>query len=173
MEIKIKKKINWSTLLILIIYEFFVLIFIFITSYIAILEIVQDWHFSEFIIISVMLILLGLFVLDKILWQVNGSEIIIMDNENLVIQKKGKIFTKQNIISLFEIDSIEQKDYKTALYTLFVKMMGMRDGKICIEYLGRNTYVGQSLTNSKALECVEDMNELLSNYKKTTLQKTP
>jgi hypothetical protein len=161
MEIKIKKKTNWITLIILCIYELFILFFMFLFSYITIIEITQDRLFSDLIIASFFLIFLGVFLLDKILWQIFGQEIIIMDKEKLIVQKKGKIFTKRNIIYLFEIDNIEQKDYKTTFSTLFFKIMGMRGGKICIKYLEKNVYVGQSLSNSEALEYTKIMNKIL------------
>ena len=169
MERRFKKKTNWGTLIMLCVYELFVVFFIFIWTYAAIVEIIHDGETSEFLTISIMLLLLGLFILDLILWQIRGYEFVRMDNGTLTIRKKGKLFSISNTIDLSEIENIYLKNYNTTFYTLFVKIMGIKGGKICIEYLGRSIYVGQSLTDEEASKYIGEMNKLLSDYRKERL----
>jgi len=115
--------------------------------------------FSEIDIISLLfLATLWIFTLDLILWQVNGTEIISMNKEALVVKKRGKLFTTQNIINLFEIENILLRDYEITIYTRYVESVGIRGGKICIEYLG------QDLSKMDAFQYVEEMNKLLFDY---------
>ena len=163
-EKRFKKKTNWITLIMLCIYELFVIFFLFIWTYAAIMEVIGE--IFEFLAISILLLLLGLFVLDLILWQVRGYEFIKITNETLTVRKTGKLFSIPNVINLSEIENIYLKNYNTTFYTLFVKIMGIKGGKISIEYLGRNIYLGQSLTDEEASKYVGEVNRLLLDYRK-------
>jgi len=68
--------------------------------------------------------LLGFFILDWILWQIKGFELIRMNNETLTIKKKGKIFSIPEKLNLSQIKNIYLKEYKATTFTLFFKIMG-------------------------------------------------
>ena len=155
MEKKIKKHTNWVILIMLCVYEFFIVSFIFIIAYITI----YHKYIAELLTILIILILLGLFISDWILWQIKGYEIIKMNKETLTIKKKGKIFSIPENIKLSQIKNIYFKNYEAPIYMLFLKIIGIEGGKICIDYSGGSIYVGQSLTNEEALECINEMNE--------------
>ncbi|HOF15622.1 MAG TPA: hypothetical protein PLF32_02275 [Bacteroidales bacterium] len=164
MEIKIKKNINWGILIMLCICELFILFFIFIWTYAAIMEIIFDKKISDFLIVSVVLILVSLFVLDLILWQIKGYEFIEMNEKTLTIRKKGKIFNIPEKINLTQINDIHLENYKATFFTLFFKIMDIEGGKICIDSSDGRIYMGQSLTDKEALRYINEMNEFLSSH---------
>lgn len=163
MEKKFKKQTNWTSLIMLCIYELFVLFFIVIWAYATIIEIIYYKETSVFLIIFIVLVSLGTFILDWIFWQIRGYEYIKIDNTTITIKKGGKIFNSTNIVSLSDVDNICLEDYRTTIYTLFIKTIGIKGGKICIEYLGRKIYIGQSLTDKEAVENIEDLKIAFSN----------
>jgi len=162
MEKKFKKRTNWNTLFILCVNELFVFFFVVIIGYNTFIEIIYNRD-TSFLFSFILLVSVGTIILDFILWQIRGYEYIKIDNTYMTIKKRGKIFKSTNIVNLSDIDDIYLQDYRTTLYTLFIRMMGIRGGKICIEYLGRKTYIGQSLTNKEAVENIEHLKTALSN----------
>ena len=109
--------------------------------------------------ISILLILLWVFILDLIIWQFKGLEIIAITNETLVLKKRGRIFTSKKTINLFEIEDILIKETKTTIYARFRKILGISDGEICIKYLGCNVSIGQDISDEEAIQCVEEVNK--------------
>jgi hypothetical protein len=165
MEKKFKKQTNGTTLFMLCIYELFVIFFSIVWGYASVIEIIYDKKTSDFLIVFIVLVFIGILILDWIMWQLRGYECIKTDNLTLTIKKGGKIFSSSKIINLFDIDNIYLEDYRTRLNTLFVKIIGIRGGKICIEYLGRKTYIGQSLTDKEALENIDYIKNAIYNTK--------
>ncbi|HBN05861.1 MAG TPA: hypothetical protein DD434_08765 [Bacteroidales bacterium] len=162
MEKKFKKRTNWNTLIILCVNELFVFFFIVIIGYNTFIEIIYNRD-TSFLFSFILLVSVGTIILDFILWQIRGYEYIKIDNTSITIKKRGKIFNTTNIINLSDVDDIYLQEFKTTLFTLFLKMMGIRGGKICIEYLGRKTYIGQSLTNKEAVENIDELKKKLEN----------
>ena len=152
--------------MILGIYGMFVLFFIILFS----LEIIDEIFYSTYthsllIFTLLVLLLLLLWIIDTLLWQIIGYEIIMILDNVLIIRKKGKLLPSKREISFFEIDKIQVKNYPVTLFNLFYKIMGIKGGKVNIKYLGRETYMGQGLTDEEALECVETINRLLFDYR--------
>ena len=160
MEKRLKKRINWNILIMLCVYELFIVSFILILVYTIVeAEIMFD---REFLAIPIIFILLGLFILNCILWQIKGYELIRINNETLTIRKKGIIFNIPEKLNLSQIKNIYLKEYKTTIFTLFLKIMGIEGGKICIDYSGNSIHFGQSLTDEEVLECINEINKFLS-----------
>ena len=133
----------------------------------------DDYGASRFLFgIASIIILLLLFTLDGILWHLRGKEIVRMNNEKLIIKKRGGLFRSQKSINLFEIDEIFFEPYPSNFFSLSAnfKSIGLRGGKICVEYKGRHVvYIGQSISDEEAKECVEEMNAKLLEFSKQYL----
>ena len=162
----IKKQMNWITTLVLSVFLLFVLFFEILLVFIMGVDISNnesptglDW------ITLVALSLLLVMILDVIIWQIIGYEVIQMEDAQLIYQKRGKLFSCTRRIPYYEIDSIQVKSYPTTIYNLRFKLLGTRGGKIKIEYLGRDLFFGLGLTEEKAQEYVLQMNKILMKDK--------
>ena len=71
-----------------------------------------------FLILSPFLIIIPLIpyliFLNKLIWEWKGVEMILIDEENLIIRRKPKIFNRELVMPLREIESIEYRE-KTSL----------------------------------------------------------
>jgi len=106
----------------------------------------------------VLLALVIIFVLDRILWQIRGVEILVID-ENIEVLKKGKIFTSRKVITFSEFESFDYgNDDKIPL---IIRVYGIRGGKIIINYLGRSLRMGQDLSVNQAKTIVDEVDHIL------------
>ena len=168
MTVLIAKQIHWIVILATGIFSLLVLFFeILIVSMISIDIINGEFPTGLDWITLVCLSLLLIIILDVILWQIKGYEIVQMEDANFIYQKRGKLFCYTKTIPYFEIENIRVKSLPTTIYNLRCKMLGTRGGKIKIEYLGREFFFGFGLTEEKAQEYVLLMNELLTKYNST------
>ena len=140
----IKKRCNYIILFANILVSIGIVILLCFLGYGIIEEPDEFWEFWYIVLI----LLIFLFnSIDNICWNVCGKEIIKIDENNLIIQRKGKIFPSKIIIQLSEIENIEIKQYKPSLidfYFMILKGYAKR-GNLIIHYLGRCLYFGQDL----------------------------
>jgi len=166
-----KKKANWNLVSSLSIFSIFVLFMLTLLLFLGIGEIMRGYsNFGKIALcFASVVILVLLSQVNTILWQIRGQEVVHIDNERLVIKKKKKLFNSQKSINLLEIDEIFFEPYPEKLFTAsaYFKWMGIRGGKICVEYRGRNAvYIGQNISDDEAKKCIEEMNAKLSEYNK-------
>jgi hypothetical protein len=106
----------------------------------------------------VLLALSIIFVLDRVLWQIRGIEMLIID-ENIEVLKKGTIFNSRKVITFSEFESFDYgNDNKIPL---MIRVYGIKGGKIIINYLGRSLRLGQDLSISQAKTIVEEVDHIM------------
>lgn len=163
MDLCIKKETNWLILFILGIYELFVTFFMLLSGYIMIAEITEENGYSlDFLPLFILLILLWTIVLDLILWNMNGREIIEIVDDSIIIRKKGRLFNKTFSIEFFEIENVYLQKKGGSILDKLKKVVG-RNGRICISYLGRSVSVGSDLTEQEAVEYINKLKAFLKN----------
>jgi hypothetical protein len=101
---------------------------------------------------------MGLVILNIILWNLNGKEIIQVTNEKIVLRKTGKLFSSISIIDRYELESIHFEN----IDNLPGKLYKLNGGKIIFKYLGMEKRIGQNLTSREATVVVNDLNNLIS-----------
>lgn len=172
MKVEITKNINWIISIVLILFEIITLFFIFLFCYVFFTDLRYSEYFSSGNLFTIIILFfLALYVLDIIIWKIRGYEILEMDNRELIVKKRGKLFPTRNIISIIEIEKIQVKDYPKKFSNLFLRLVGTKGGKINIRYLGRDIYAGQGLTSEKAYALEKKMNNLLLTYKESVESK--
>jgi len=173
MEKIFKKKTGWGLVFGLSVFSIIMLIVLkgFLQAWIE--EIMRGDGIPElfFVPIAIMVLTL-LFIFNIILWQIRGQETVCMDNEKLVIKKGKRLFNIPKAINIYEIDEIFFEPYPAKFFSAssFLEMVGLRGGKICVEYKGRYVvYIGQSISDEEAKKCVEEMNVKLLEFNKQHL----
>ena len=131
-----------------------------------------------FIFLSLPL-LLNLYLINYIFWQLRGYEIVEMNEKTLSIKRMGKLFNDSSMISTNKIELIkDQKKYDPSKFGdsiwinpfLFSEIAGEEGGKIRVIYKTKifgfsfkiSTFFGQGLSNEEALMYVQQMNKILS-----------
>jgi hypothetical protein len=107
---------------------------------------------------------------DYFIWQITGYEVLEVNSQDIILQKKGKIFPNKNIIKLETVESISITDYKYLSWTDFIfvldlskfaKLLGETGGKICVEYSKNSINFGQGLTEEEAIELVAEIKQYM------------
>lgn len=155
MNIELKHKINWFILVIFCIIE----IFFIGCAYAWINAGVMMGAPKELIFVPILLILSAIWYLDFIIWQVRGFEVISMDDDDLIIKKRGKLFNSKVMININDIENIEISKFKLR-YLLFNNhyFSAFGVGKICVRYLGRSYRFGYGISKDEALRHIEEIN---------------
>lgn len=172
MKLTIRNKKNWYSITILgIIFSLLNLIVLFI-FYTMLFESQSLFRIEDIIMLLLLVgifILFDVYLLNSILWQLNGYEVVEMNNRELIIHKKGKIVRNKFIISTSEIEKIEIQEYLDVAFgnTIFInisefsKILGESGGRIKVTYSGKTIDFGRSLSDKEALYYVEQMINLL------------
>jgi hypothetical protein len=151
---EIKLEPNWDSIRGLVIFTFF--------NFAALVYFLYGlMRFSsngEYLLPVIVFSILGVVMLNIILWNVNGKEIIELHSEQIIIKKTGKIFNSINTIELYELESI----LIDASVNPEGKLYRLNDGKIVFKYLGMEKKVGPSLSLKDAEVIVNDLNNLLA-----------
>lgn len=155
MNIELKHRINWFLLVFLSIYELFIIG----CTYAWISAGVMVGTHKALIFVPIFLIMFAIWFLDFILWQVRGYEVISMDDDDLIIKKRGKLFNSKMMININDIENIEVSKFKLR-YLLFNNLYfsAFGVGKICVRYLGRSYRFGYGITKDDAKEYIEEIN---------------
>ena len=124
------------------------------------------------------LILVNLYFVNYIFWQIRGYEVIELTAKALSITRKGKLFKDSSIIPMYAIEKIEEnKKYAPTKFGnsiwrnpfLISKIVGEEGGRIRVIY---NTKIigfrlkiaidfGQGLSKEEAYLYVKQMNEIV------------
>jgi hypothetical protein len=98
---------------------------------------------KDFAFIVIVMIIIGLLILDRFLWQIKGVELLLI-TDKIVLIKKGKLYKSTKQIDFNEYESISfDKDNTTSIIS---KLYGLKGGNIKINYLGRQTRFGQDIS---------------------------
>jgi len=109
--------------------------------------------------VMILIIIVLVFVLDILLWQLKGVEILII-SDKIELIKNGKLFKMRKSIDFNELESISiDNDPDTPF---LIKLFGLSGGKIIIKYLGRSTRIGQDISISYAEIAVEELDKVIS-----------
>ena len=95
----------------------------------------------------ILMIIAGLWLLDRFLWQIHGTEQLVI-SDKMEIVNGGKLFKSTTRIEFNEIESIYHDDRQGA--SLAGRLFGLRGGKIIIEYAGRKIRFGKHITTTMA-----------------------
>ena len=122
--------------------------------------------------------LINLYIINYIIWQIRGYEIIEMSEEMLSIKRKGKLFHDSSTISINKIVKVEEHKYEPPTFAsswhnpfMVSKMSGEEGGRIRVIYNTKflvfrfkiATDFGQGLSKEEACIYVKQMNDILSN----------
>ncbi len=136
-------------------------------------EFYVNLNFFLFLFWIFFLVYADLYAIDHILWNITGYEEIKMDEEKLLISKRGRLFKNNIHIKTLEIKSIEEQEYfhETFFsslfqgYKKFSHAIGETGGRMLIKY-GRNGKLeidfGLGISKKDAKIYVEQMNEILN-----------
>jgi hypothetical protein len=139
-KIECKKHTKWMFALFL---GLFLIILITILSTILYGLINTPSRIGDFAFFVIVMIVFGLIILDRFLWQIKGVELLMITNK-IVLIKKGKLFKSTKQIDLNEFESVSfDQDNETAMIS---KLYGLKGGKIKINYLGHCTRFGQDIS---------------------------
>ncbi|MDP4269180.1 MAG: hypothetical protein Q8909_03520 [Bacteroidota bacterium] len=161
-KIELKRKTNWILAIFLLVWMIVWAVVTFGFVYSAI-----DWGIMEQLAFPIFCLLLsGIFVFDRLLWQLNGKEVVIIDDK-IKIFKTGKLFTSKNNIELYEVSHISCSDDKKEI-SFMARIYGLRGGKIIIHYLGRKTRIGQSISIQEAEIIAKVLSSQIENARNKT-----
>lgn len=155
-EIAIPKKTNWFVTIFL---GFWILLWIIAMTTIAYGLITTPSRIEDLIFIWIFFFLAGLFCIHIFFWQVLGTEILVIDNENLVVRKRGALINFSKRIEKKIIDNVSYDDDKHT--PGWIKFWGLGGGKLIVEYLGRRIRLGQNLTGEEAEKLCEQLKQIL------------
>lgn len=94
-----------------------------------------------------LMIIAGLWLLDRFLWQIHGTEQLRI-SDKIEIVHGGKLFKSTSRIEFNEFESIYHDDRQGA--SLAGRLFGLRGGKIIIEYAGRKIRFGKHISTTMA-----------------------
>ncbi len=188
MSITIKKRKNWYAFILLAIFSlllnYIVLSFIyaFILEDISISEITSR-SIKETLIIGLPLILLDVYLIDRMVWQISGYEQVEVSDNTLIIKKRGKILRYTLRIPFSDIKEVEQQDYQRigCLSSIWVNPFGASDdieetgGRVKVTFTEKILFwrattklaFGLGFTAEKASGCVEQLKKHLQDYQTT------
>lgn len=116
---------------------------------------------GEPIIILGFFLFVGTFVLNIFLWHLKGREQITITEQELIIEKKGTLFTIPRRFELFEINKIRIAN--TNRPTRWTDLWGLSGGNIEILYFRQKKYFGQSIEKEQARELIQQVETKKSN----------
>lgn len=96
---------------------------------------------------AILMIIAGLWILDRFLWQIHGTEQFQI-SDKIEIVNGGKLFKSTTRIEFNEFESIYHDDRQGA--SLAGRLFGLRGGKIIIEYAGRKIRFGKHISTTMA-----------------------
>jgi hypothetical protein len=161
-KIEFKKQTNWIFAIFL---GLFIIILIAILATIIYGLITTPSRIQDFAFIVIIMILIGLVILDRFLWQIKGVELLLI-TDKLILIKKGKLYKSTKQIDFNEYESISyDKDNQTSI---IAKLYGLKGGNIRINYLGRQTRFGQDISLKLAeivtKEIDNEIKKIINNY---------
>jgi flagellar biosynthesis protein FliQ len=179
----IKNKANWYAIfnLLLLLLIPILIVGVFIALSFASNTPIYELSIFEFISLLIV-IAFGLFIVNWIVWQLNGYEEVTLDEMELFIQRKGKLVNEKFRIKTAIIQTIEEHEYMPITFGsrilrnpfLFSKLIGESGGRIIVKY-GINkmnkVVFGLGLTPEEARAIVKDMNVFLSENFEQQLKK--
>lgn len=113
---------------------------------------------SDFAFVLVLSTLIGAWILDRFLWQIHGSEVLVI-SDKIEIIKTGKLFESKKSIDFYEYESISfDNDTHTPFW---LKLYGLKGGKIRIKYLDHELRVGQDITLDMAESVSKEFNDTI------------
>lgn len=162
MNIELKHKINWFLLIFLSLYE---LLIIGCTHAWISAGVMVGTH-KELIFVPILLIMVAIWFLDFILWQLRGYEVITMDDDDLIIKKRGKLFNSKVMININDIENLEASKFKL-IYLLFTNryFSPFGVGKISVRYLRKTYRFGFGISKDEALRHIEEINTNISQIR--------
>ncbi|MFB1012497.1 MAG: hypothetical protein QMC68_01990 [Bacteroidia bacterium] len=116
---------------------------------------------GEFMLILGFFLFAGTFVLKIFLWHLKGREQITITEQELIIAKKGTIFTIPRRFELFEINKICIANTNRPLRWTY--LWGLSGGNIEILYFHQKKYFGQSIEKEQAKELIQQLETKKSN----------
>lgn len=162
MNIELKHKINWFLLIFLSLYELLTIgcIYAWISAGVMI------GSPKGLILFLIIMIMLAIWFLDFILWQVRGYEVISMDDDDLIVKKRGKLFNSKVMININDIENLEASEFKL-IYLLFTNryFSPFGVGKISVRYLRRTYRFGFGISKDEALRHIEEINTNISQIR--------
>ena len=84
-----------------------------------------------------------LIVVDKLIWEWKGVETVLLDDENLIIRRKPKIFGRETVVPLMDIDAVEYREQTTLESSWWGPSVS--DWKLHQEKLQVRTWVGAKI----------------------------
>lgn len=84
-----------------------------------------------------------LIVVDKLIWEWKGVETVLLDDENLIIRRKPKIFGRETVVPLLDIDAVEYREQTTLESSWWGPSVS--DWKLHQEKLQVRTWVGAKI----------------------------
>lgn len=103
---------------------------------------VEEGIVACIIVISLILILY-LILVDKLIWEWKGVETVLLDDENLIIRRKPKIFGRETVVPLLDIDAVEYREQTTLESSWWGPSVS--DWKLHQEKLQVRTWVGAKI----------------------------
>lgn len=161
-KIEFKKQTNWIFAVFL---GFFTIVLIAILATIMYGLVTTPGRIQDFAFIIIAMILIGLLILDRFLWQIKGVELLLI-TDKIILIKKGKLYKSTKQIDFNDYESISfDKDNQTSI---IAKLYGLKGGNIRINYLGRQTRFGQDISLKLAEIVVKEIDneikKIIKNY---------
>lgn len=139
-KVEFRKTPNWFiTLFLGTVFISFLIALVVITN----LILLTDNSNPDHALFLMLIVILEIWILDLLLWQLNGRETLQISNK-IEILKHGKIFKSVKIIEFNEFELVYSEEDNTNSF--LAKLYGLKGGKIVINYLGRDTRFGQDIT---------------------------
>lgn len=117
---------------------------------------------EEIVIFTTFFFIAAIFVFKIFLWHLRGKEKIVLNDNELKIEKLGTIFTFSQKYELHLIENLSLTSIPTT--PLWIRIWGLGGGQIKFEYLGQNKYFGQSLNREEASVIIKDLNNFQKDY---------
>jgi hypothetical protein len=133
----------------------FLIVWLFITTPLT-YGVISTLRFDMFTLSDSFFLLVGLYVIDQFLWQVNGKEVIIL-TDLLEIHKLGKLLKMKTFIKLSKIDSISYSEDNQTNY--FLKTYFYKGGNIRIMTSDNCIRLGQNIPSNLAKKIVSELEE--------------
>jgi len=156
-KIELKKRINWPFTIFL---GLWLIIWIAIFGTIFYGLITTPNRIGDLVFVVILGIIIGLWVVDRFLWQISGVELLIITNKIELI-KKGKLYKSCQKIDFLEYESVSfDEDIQTPFW---IKLYGLKGGKIIINYLGHKVRFGQDTSISYAEIAANEIDKEIKN----------
>ena len=125
--------------------------------------IISTLSFDIFTLGASFFLLVGLYVIDQFLWQINGKEVIIL-TDTLEIHKLGKLFKMKTFVELSKIKSISYSEDNQTNY--FLKTYFYKGGNIRIMTSKECIRIGQKIPLKIAEKIVSELEVEIKKNKK-------